>query len=59
MLGYVDDEVHGLLACRDVSLCRRKDGSPWLLGCGGHGKACFAFSCSASVLCCMRHSWNL
>ena len=49
VVGCADEEVHGLLACRDISLSRRKDGSPWLLGCGGHGKARNLFSCCTST----------
>ena len=52
-----DEEGHGLLACRDISLSRRKDGSPWLLGCGGHGKVLAEIrSCAyidANIPCCM------
>ena len=59
-LGWADEEVHGLLACRDISLSRRKDGSPWLLGCGGHGKARAAIiSCMCTyphVACCYARS---
>ncbi|KAK9825381.1 hypothetical protein WJX81_007036, partial [Elliptochloris bilobata] len=33
-----DEALRGLLACEDISLCCHGDGSPWLLGCGAHGK---------------------
>ncbi|KAK9825358.1 hypothetical protein WJX81_003161 [Elliptochloris bilobata] len=33
-----DDALRGLLAYEDISLCRRSNGAPWLLGCGAHGK---------------------
>ena len=33
-----DDALRGLLAREDIALCCHSDGSPWLLGCGAHGK---------------------
>ena len=33
-----DEGLQGLLAHDSIMLCRRPDGSPWLLGCGAHGK---------------------